>query len=116
MAHLLIKYKKNLIFQNTDGGFAQKPHLESHGKLGKCSECEMFQSVKICFIILCFVIRFPVPGSDNKIKYKIPTAHPHLIAGGSTFCAIASLCLQHRLESVLSGDRQARLLRWCALW
>jgi geranylgeranyl transferase type-1 subunit beta len=32
--------------------------------------------------------------------------------GGSTYCAVASLWLLGRLETVLSGERRARLVRW----
>ncbi|XP_058792024.1 geranylgeranyl transferase type-1 subunit beta [Phymastichus coffea] len=35
--------------------------------------------------------------------------------GGSTFCAVASLCLMNELHNVLSEEQLERLKRWCLL-
>ncbi|KZC05390.1 PREDICTED: geranylgeranyl transferase type-1 subunit beta [Dufourea novaeangliae] len=35
--------------------------------------------------------------------------------GGSTFCAVASLCLMNELHNVLTNDQLNRLRRWCLM-
>ena len=45
--------------------------------------------------------------------FSIPTCDPR--SGGSTFCAVAALCLMGKLEEMFSQRELDRIRRWCIM-
>lgn len=77
------------------------------------------QASDLFIYFLYYAVAFMISVSQiltkAKFLFQSITETILLLAGGSTFCGIASLCLMGKLEEVFSEKELNRIRRWCIM-